>query len=240
MMADSRRDGRPEGDGVLVAPSVLSADALALGEELRSISTADLVHFDVMDGHFVPNLSFGPDLLRAVRRGSALPVDCHLMVSNPEEVAGDYLAAGATGLTFHVEAATHAHRLCQAIHQAGARACVALNPATPVVAVQELLGVVDMVLVMTVNPGFGGQSLIEGSFAKLRRLRALMDEVGAHPLVEVDGGVTAENARALAQAGADVLVAGSAVFKAPDRAAAVAAIRDEACLGIAGRCADGS
>lgn len=227
----------PRGAGPLVAPSVLSADLLSLGDELASVATADALHFDVMDGHFVPNLSFGPDVLRALRHGSGLPVDCHLMVSNPDEVVGAYLAAGAASVTFHVEAATHANRLCQQIHEAGARACAALNPATPVGAVEELLACVDMVLVMTVNPGFGGQSLVGGSYAKLARLRTLMDAVGAHPQVEVDGGVTAGNARRLAAAGADVLVAGSAVFKAADRAAAIAAIRDEAAAGLSERSA---
>ncbi len=218
-----------------VAPSLLSADFTRLAGELDDVKAADLLHFDVMDGHFVPNLSFGVGVLRQVKRATGLPVDVHLMVSNPEECVPWYLEAGADVVSFHWEAQTHAERLVSLIHEAGARAAVALNPATPVSCLEELVEELDMVLVMTVNPGFGGQGFIEGSLAKLRRLRALCAAHGVSPRIEVDGGISAANAAVVAAAGADVLVAGSAVFGAPDRAAAIAGIREAALSGLARR-----
>ena len=218
-----------------VAPSLLSADFTRLAGELDDVKAADLLHFDVMDGHFVPNLSFGVGVLRQVKRVTGLPVDVHLMVSNPEECVPWYLEAGADVVSFHWEAQTHAERLVSLIHEAGARAAVALNPATPVSCLEELVEELDMVLVMTVNPGFGGQGFIEGSLAKLRRLRALCAAHGVSPRIEVDGGISAANAAVVAAAGADVLVAGSAVFGAPDRAAAIAGIREAALSGLARR-----
>lgn len=210
---------------VLVAPSVLSADFLHLAADLDSVRDADLIHYDVMDGHFVPNVSFGLDILRQVKAATAVPVDVHLMISNPDEMLDAFLEAGADVVSVHAEAARHLHRLVGRIHDAGARASVALNPATPVSALEDVVAELDMVLVMSVNPGFGGQAFIEGTYAKLERLRALCEREGCSPRVEVDGGVSAANAARLASCGADVLVAGSAVFGAGDRAAAIAGIR---------------
>ncbi|WP_273396823.1 ribulose-phosphate 3-epimerase [Thermophilibacter mediterraneus] len=210
---------------ILVAPSVLSADFTRLADELGDVSSADLVHFDVMDGHFVPNLTFGLDVLRAVKSATDLPVDVHLMISNPDEMVEKYLDAGADVVSFHYEATAHAHRLVSLIRDRGARASVAINPATPVCLLEPILEDLDMVLVMTVNPGFGGQSFIESSPRKVRRLRRMCDEHGVHPLIEVDGGISSATAAAVTSAGARVLVAGSAVFGAADRAAAIADIR---------------
>ena len=213
---------------IQIAPSVLSADFAKLGEDLADIASADCVHYDVMDGHFVPNISFGLDILKATKRATDLPVDVHLMITNPDEMIGAFIDAGADNVTFHMEATAHANRLIQLIHAAGRKASVAINPATPVSALEEVVEDVDMVLVMTVNPGFGGQSFIESSPAKIRRLRALCESRGVHPLIEVDGGIKALTAPLVAEAGADVLVAGSAVFGREDRAQAIAEIREAA------------
>lgn len=210
---------------VRVAPSILSANFACLGDELDSISTADLVHYDVMDGHFVPNLSFGPGILSQVKRATQVPLDVHLMVDDPDSTVGWYLEAGADIVTFHLEAATHANRIVQQIHAAGAKAGVALNPATPVSLLECLIEDIDLVLVMSVNPGFGGQSYIQGTDAKLRSLVSLCADHRVSPLIEVDGGVTAANAERIVRSGANVLVAGSAVFKQEDRPAAIEAIR---------------
>ena len=219
-------------EDVLVAPSILSANFLDLGGELDDIATADLVHYDVMDGHFVPNLTFGPDILRQVKERTKLPIDAHLMIANPDVMAVRYLEAGADIVCFHLEATVHAHRLVQQIKSYGAKAAIAINPATPVSSLEAIIDDLDMVLVMTVNPGFGGQSFIEGSISKLRKLLKMMREHGVNPLVEVDGGVSAKNAERIVAAGANVLVAGSAVFKQADRAATIAAIRDNGRLGL--------
>lgn len=210
---------------IKIAPSVLAADFARLGADVADVATADFIHFDVMDGHFVPNISFGPDVLRAVKASTDLPVDVHLMVSNPDDQVEKYLDAGADMVSFHYEAATHAHRLVARIHERGAKAAIALNPATPVCLLEPILGELDMVLVMTVDPGFGGQALIESSPRKLRRLRRMCDEHGVNPLIEVDGGVTPATAPLVTSAGANVLVAGSAVFGAADRPAAIAELR---------------
>ena len=222
-------------DEIRVAPSVLSADFRRLADELADVSTADLLHYDVMDGHFVPNLSFGIDLLRTVKSATALPVDVHLMISNPDEMVERYLDAGADVVSFHYEATSHAHRLVSLIKDRGAKASVAINPATPVCLLEPILCELDMVLVMTVNPGFGGQRFIESSLRKLRRLRRMCDEQGVSPAIEVDGGITARNAAEVAAAGANVLVAGSSVFGAADRAAAIAAIRTSGTSGTSRR-----
>jgi ribulose-phosphate 3-epimerase len=212
-------------EDVLIAPSVLSADFLHLADDLDSIRTADFVHYDVMDGHFVPNLSFGLEILRQVSSMTDVPVDAHLMISNPDSEAVRYAQAGARMVTFHMEATAHAHRVLYGIKDAGAQAGVVLCPATPIVALDAIIEDVDMVLLMSVNPGFGGQAFIEGTYRKLRQLRALCFERGVDPLVEVDGGVNAANAEALCRAGANVLVAGSSVFGASDRGAAIEALR---------------
>lgn len=215
-----------------ISPSILSADFLRLGDELASVSNADWVHFDVMDGDFVPNVSFGQDILRAVKRGTSLPVDVHLMVSNPDETFERYLDAGADLLTFHWETAKHARRIVDGIHQHGAKAGVAINPGTPVSALDALLDVVDLVLVMSVNPGFGGQKFIEGTYRQLDLLRSMCRERKVAPIVEIDGGVGVTNAGKLVAHGATMLVAGSAVFKAPNHAEAVEQIRKAALLGL--------
>ena len=221
---------------IKIAPSILSADFSRLGSELADIASADLVHFDVMDGHFVPNLTFGLDVLRAVKAATSLPVDAHLMISNPDEMVEKYLDAGADIISFHYEATAHAHRLVSLIHERGAVASVALNPATPVYALEPIIDDLDMVLVMTVNPGFAGQRFIESSTRKLRRLRRMCDEHGVNPMIEVDGGLSALNASEVTRAGANVIVAGSAVFGAADRAASIADIRRSALVGASKTC----
>lgn len=222
-------------EDVLVAPSVLSADFARLGEDLKSIETADYVHFDVMDGHFVPNLTFGPDVLRAIKATTDVPVDAHLMISNPDEMTHLYVEAGADMVSFHLEATNHARRIVSYLRESGVRPAVAINPATPVCMLDSIIEDVDMVLVMTVNPGFGGQKFIPSSVAKVAKVRALAKEHGVSPMIEVDGGVSEQNAGQICAAGANVIVAGSAVFKKDDRAAAIRAIKDAGQLGLAKR-----
>ena len=222
-------------EDVLVAPSVLSADFARLGEDLKSIEMADYVHFDVMDGHFVPNLTFGPDVLRAIKATTDVPVDAHLMISNPDEMTRLYVEAGADMVSFHLEATNHALRIVSYLRESGVRPAVAINPATPVCMLDSIIEDVDMVLVMTVNPGFGGQKFIPNSVAKVAKVRALAKEHCVSPMIEVDGGVSEQNAGQICAAGANVIVAGSAVFKKDDRAAAIRAIKDAGQLGLAKR-----
>lgn len=212
---------------VKVAPSLLSADLTRLGEEVREVEAAgaDLLHFDVMDGVFVPNLTFGPLLCQAVRRVSPLPLDVHLMVADPEPLVGLFAAAGASRLSVHVEAITHLHRLLGRIREAGMVPGVALNPLTPVSSLEEVWAFVGFVLVMTVNPGFGGQSLIPQTVHKLARLAEIRDRVAPGVELVVDGGVTVANASDLRRAGADILVAGTAVFSAVDRRVAISQLK---------------
>lgn len=216
---------------VQIAPSILSADPIALGQEVAQVSNADLIHFDVMDGHFVPPLTFGAATIARLAQATELPLDVHLMVSNPDERVGDYLGLDARFVTFHWEAATHAHRVALKIRDAGVKVGVALNPATPVWVLEELAGCIDLILVMTVDPGFGGQSIVPTAAAKVARVRAWCDERGIDPLIEVDGGVAPDTIGALAAAGADTFVAGSAVFCQQDRSAAVEELREAALRG---------
>jgi ribulose-phosphate 3-epimerase len=199
---------------LLIAPSILSADFARLGEEVRAVSAAgaDWIHVDVMDGHFVPNLTIGPMVVKALKPCTSLPVDVHLMVSPVDVWLPHFAAAGADILTVHPESGAHLHRSVQAIRALGKRAGVALNPATPPEAIDYVLGDIDMVLVMSVNPGFGGQAFIASQLDKIRAVRRRIDASGRDIRLQVDGGVNAETARAVVEAGADVLVAGSAVF----------------------------
>ena len=213
-----------------IAPSILACDFARLGEEVRAVEAAgaDLIHVDVMDGHFVPNLTIGPAVVEAVRRVTRLPLDVHLMIEAPERFVERFVEAGASTLGVHVEACPHLHRTIGQIHEAGARASVTLNPATPAAAIEPVLEDVDQVLVMTVNPGFGGQAFIESALAKVETLRRWIDERRLEVALEVDGGIGPKTIGRAARAGADVFVAGTAIFEAPDYAAAIDALRQAA------------
>ena len=199
----------------LIAPSLLSADFLNLGNDVEMInkSEADWFHCDIMDGRFVPNISFGIPVIQAVKRQAQKPLDVHLMIVEPEKYFEAFAKAGADIITFHYEASTHIHRSVQQIKDLGLKAGVVLNPHTPVAVLEDILGDLDVVLLMSVNPGFGGQKFIERTYEKIRKLRAMIEEQHAHALIEVDGGVNTNNAPLLFATGADVLVAGNAVFK---------------------------
>jgi ribulose-phosphate 3-epimerase len=216
----------PRGE-VRIAPSILSADFARLGEEVRAVERAgaDWVHVDVMDGHFVPNITIGPLVVEAVRRATDLPLDVHLMITEPERYVSAFVKAGADLVSVQVEACPHLHRTLQQIREAGARASAVLNPSTPAVAVEPVLGDLDQVLVMTVNPGFGGQEFIASVLPKLETLRRWIDERGLAVALEVDGGISPKTIGRARGAGADVFVAGSAIFGATDYAAAIAALR---------------
>ncbi|HSD20782.1 MAG TPA: ribulose-phosphate 3-epimerase [Anaeromyxobacter sp.] len=215
---------------IRIAPSILSADFGRLAEEIREIEVAgaDFVHVDVMDGRFVPNITIGPLVVEAVRKVTKLPIDVHLMIVEPERYVEAFAKAGADLVSVHAEVSPHLHRTLQAIRAAGARPAVALNPSTPLSAIEWVIGDCEMVLVMTVNPGFGGQRYIEACTDKIRQLRALADARNPSLEIEVDGGVKPETAALVAGAGANVLVAGTAVFGASDYRAAISALRASA------------
>lgn len=202
---------------IKIFPSVLSADFRRLGQQVEEIETAgaDGVHLDVMDGRFVPNITIGPFIVEAIRQATTLPLDVHLMIVEPERYIGDFARAGADMISVHQEACPHLHRTIQQIQQLGKKAGVVLNPSTPLVTLEEVLTEVDFILLMSVNPGFGGQSFIAASVEKARRLRQRLAECGAHAEVEIDGGIDPKTAPRVVTAGATMLVAGSAVFRAP-------------------------
>lgn len=214
----------------VIAPSILSADFARLGEDVERVlaAGADTVHFDVMDNHYVPNLTIGPMVCAALRNyGIQAPIDVHLMVKPVDRIIGDFIEAGASYITFHPEASEHIDRSLQLIKQGGCKAGLVFNPATPLDVLKYVLDKVDMVLLMSVNPGFGGQSFIPGTLDKLREARELINASGLPIRLQVDGGVNVKNIKQIAEAGADTFVAGSAIFNAPDYAQVIAAMRAE-------------
>ncbi|MNP07349.1 Ribulose-phosphate 3-epimerase [compost metagenome] len=213
---------------IKIAPSILSADFAKLGAEIAEVEAggAEWIHVDVMDGHFVPNITLGPPIVNAIQHYTSLPLDVHLMIEQPERYVSEFVKAGAKVITVHAEACTHLHRVVHLIKELGVQVGVAINPGTPASVLQEVLPDLDLVLVMTVNPGFGGQSFIPRTLHKIRELRLSLNEASLFDVhIEVDGGITAETAPLVVKAGADVLVAGNAVFGQRDRALAISQIR---------------
>ncbi len=220
---------------VLVAPSILSADFAKLGDAIGAAERggADLIHVDVMDGHFVPNITIGPPVVRCIKRVATVPLDVHLMIADPDRYLDAFAEAGASMMSVHVEVLPHLHRTVHAIKALGVKAGVVLNPSTPVVMLQEIAGDVDFVLVMSVNPGFGGQTFIARSESKVREVRALLDRAGSQAAVEIDGGIDPHTVRRVVAAGARILVAGSAVFHTPDPERAVRELKAAAGAALA-------
>lgn len=212
----------------LIAPSILSADFARLGEEIRAVEAAgaDWIHIDVMDGHFVPNITMGPLVVEAARRSTRLPLDVHLMIAHPERFIADFAKAGADYIAVQAEACVHLDRTVQLIRQSGARPGAVLNPATPLEMLEWVVDQLDLVLIMSVNPGFGGQSFIPGALTKIRALREMLSRRGSKALIEVDGGINSKTLADVSAAGADVFVAGSAIFGSPDYAQTIRRFRE--------------
>ncbi|HQQ86942.1 MAG TPA: ribulose-phosphate 3-epimerase [Smithellaceae bacterium] len=212
----------------LIAPSILSADAARLGEEIAAVEEAgaDWVHVDVMDGRFVPNITMGPAIVGSLRKTTKLPFDVHLMIKNPDAFVQSFADAGADYITVHVEAVSHLHRSIELIKKTGKKAGVSLNPATPLNLVEEILPEIDLLLIMSVNPGFGGQQFIKSSLLKIKRAHEMIERLTGKTLLEVDGGVNLQNIASIAQAGADVLVAGAAIFGTRDYKKTIIALKD--------------
>jgi ribulose-phosphate 3-epimerase len=219
---------------VLIAPSILSADFAALGDAIGAAERggADLIHVDVMDGHFVPNITIGPPVVKSIRRVAKVPLDVHLMIEDPDRYLDAFAEAGAAMLSVHVEVLPHLHRTVHAIKALGVKAGVVLNPSTPVGALEEIAGDVDYVLVMSVNPGFGGQTFIPRSESKVRAVRALLDRAGNNAAVEIDGGIDKQNVARVVAAGVRIVVAGSAVFHSPDPERATRELKAAALAGL--------
>ena len=217
-----------------IAPSILSADFSRLGEQIATVERAgaSLLHVDVMDGRFVPNITVGLPVVKAISRATRLPIDAHLMIVEPGQYAEQFVKAGAQMVSIHVEADPHMHRTLSAIRSAGAQAGIAINPATPLSALDEVLKFADYVLVMSVNPGFGGQKFISQSLDKVRRLRKMIDERGLKTRIEIDGGIDRDNIAEVAGAGANIIVSGSAIFRAPDPAVALRELREATVLWV--------
>ncbi len=217
-----------------IAPSILSADFSRLGEQIKTVERAgaSLLHVDVMDGRFVPNITVGLPVVKAISRATQLPIDAHLMIVEPARYVESFVKAGAQMVSIHIEADPHAHRTLTAIRAAGAQAGVAINPATSLAALEEAIKFVDFVLVMSVNPGFGGQEFISSSIDKVRRLRKMLDERGLKARIEIDGGIDQDNVAEVAGAGAEIIVSGSAIFGAPDPAVALRELREATVLWV--------